>query len=399
MKNPIEDDSIRIISGIVTNILCEARDSGSNFIVFGGFASGELDLSVSDIDVFCQGDKDVDILANVALENLLSNTQTKVLDVRRSGGNAQIIALVRDVPLMFDLQVGFSIEGKVYVDGATVFALRDQGVEVVSLLRAIKKLVGAKKAWPRVPDVLYRLDNHRVGPFAKTQMCMKRISRLIRGYFSDRSGLIAAVLGLDGVGKTITCIELADRWDGNRSILPTFWFHWRPRITFSRARPERLTPALRPHSKPTRNVIVSCAKLLYLVITFWLGYLTSVRPLLVRNALVMADRYYDDLLVDPKRYRYGGPLWLARLVGRFIPRPDLFIFLDLPAEVAHARKPEVPLDEARRLRDRYLALARTLPNARVVDASRPLGEVVAEVERIIIDHIAARTRRRLGLDG
>jgi thymidylate kinase len=105
------------------------------------------------------------------------------------------------------------------------------------------------------------------------------------------------------------------------------------------------------------------------------------------------DRYYDDLLADSKRYRYGGPMWLARLVGRFIPKPDLFFFLDLPAEVAHARKPEVSLEEAKRLREHYLKLALSVPNVHVVDASRPLEEVVAEVEKIILRYLAARTEK------
>jgi thymidylate kinase len=111
--------------------------------------------------------------------------------------------------------------------------------------------------------------------------------------------------------------------------------------------------------------------------------------------LLIFDRHFVDLWVDPKRYRYGGPMWLARLVGCFIPKPDLFFFLDLPADVAHARKPEVSLEEARKLRERYLTLARSLPNAYVVDASRPLEEVVAEVEEILLAEMHERTKKRL----
>jgi thymidylate kinase len=144
---------------------------------------------------------------------------------------------------------------------------------------------------------------------------------------------------------------------------------------------------------------VSFLKLGFVAADWTFGYWLELAHRRAKGQLLLFDRHYIDLLADPKRYRYGGPMWLAWLLGRLIPRPDLFVFLDLPAELAHARKPEVPLDEARRLRDRYLALARSLSNARVVDASRPLDEVVAEVERLVLDHMAARTRRRLGLDG
>jgi thymidylate kinase len=140
--------------------------------------------------------------------------------------------------------------------------------------------------------------------------------------------------------------------------------------------------------------VSSALKLAYYLAEAWLGYALRVWPAKVQSTLVLFDRYYHDLLVDPRRYRYGGPMWLARLVGWLIPKPDIFILLDLPAEVAHARKPEVELDEAHRLRRRYLELAREL-GAHVVDASRPLDEVVREVEEIVLAHMERRTRARL----
>ena len=148
--------------------------------------------------------------------------------------------------------------------------------------------------------------------------------------------------------------------------------------------------------------LASLAKLGLLMVDWTIGYWFDLAHSRAKGMLLIFDRHFVDLWVDPKRYRYGGPMWLARLVGRFIPKPDLFFFLDLPAEVAHARKPEVSLEEAKRLREHYLKLALSVPNAHVVDASRPLEEVVAEVEEIIFRHVAARTEkriRRLGLLG
>jgi thymidylate kinase len=154
-------------------------------------------------------------------------------------------------------------------------------------------------------------------------------------------------------------------------------------------------PVVNPHGKPSRGFWASLGKLGLLIADWTIGYWFELVHARAKGALLLFDRYFLDLLVDPKRYRYGGPMWLARLVARFIPKPDIFVFLDLPAEVAHARKPEVPLEEARKLRERYLALARSLSNAYVVDASRSLEEVVAEVEEILLAEMHERTKKRL----
>jgi thymidylate kinase len=90
-------------------------------------------------------------------------------------------------------------------------------------------------------------------------------------------------------------------------------------------------------------------------------------------------------------------MFLARLVNRIIPNPHLFVVLDAPSEVLYARKQEISFEEAVRQRDGYLKLVRNLPNGHVVDASKPLDEVVAETEEIILSHMAVRTARRLKL--
>ncbi|MGC8876989.1 hypothetical protein [Thermus sp.] len=208
-----------------------------------------------------------------------------------------------------------------------------------------------------------------------------------------------AVLGLDGSGKSSLLNALKERLGHGRPFVDVRVGHWRPgRIMGSKA----TGPVVDPHGKPLRGSLASLAKLGLFIMDWTIGYCFDLVHLRAKGMLLVFDRHFVDLWVDPMRYRYGGPLWVARLVGVLVPKPDLFIFLDLPAEVAHARKQEVLLEEVRRLRKRYLELARSLPNAHVVDASRPLEEVVADVEEVILRHMAARTEkrmRRLGLVG
>jgi thymidylate kinase len=131
---------------------------------------------------------------------------------------------------------------------------------------------------------------------------------------------------------------------------------------------------------------------------YTLGYWVAVFPPLLRSALVLFDRYYHDLLVDQRRYRYSGSLRLAGLIGWLVPRPHVFILLDAPPQVLQARKQDVTYEESIRQRDAYLKLMRRMSSAYVVDASRPLDQVVTETEWIILDYMAERTARRLGLE-
>ena len=48
----------------------------------------------------------------------------------------------------------------------------------------------------------------------------------------------------------------------------------------------------------------------------WVGYIFKVRPALGRSNFVIFDRYFHDVLVDPRRYRYGGPSWYAKFLAR-----------------------------------------------------------------------------------
>ena len=61
-----------------------------------------------------------------------------------------------------------------------------------------------------------------------------------------------------------------------------------------------------------------------------------------------------------------------------------------------ARKQEVAVEETRRQVAAYRELLSGMRNGRVVDAAMPLREVVAAVEDLILDHLAARAARRLG---
>lgn len=187
-------------------------------------------------------------------------------------------------------------------------------------------------------------------------------------------------LGCDGSGKSAVIASLTTNLGSSGKKVSRG--HWRP-FPFSSASTEGTpTVADDPHGKEPRGALSSVMKLGWLWLNWWLGWWKSLRKD-SRDGFVLFDRFHGDLLVDPRRYRYGGPMWVARLACRLMPRPDLVLFLDADPEVLLSRKREVPREALVRSREAYLRLAESQPWIRVIDASRPLETVVAEVRREI----------------
>lgn len=115
-----------------------------------------------------------------------------------------------------------------------------------------------------------------------------------------------------------------------------------------------------------------------------------------RGRVVVFDRhFYLDFHAHHIAPAGGSPRrWTDRLHGRLLdrayPRPDLVIHLDAPPEVLLARKGEGTLESLARRRAEYVAIAPKFADFVVVDASRPLEVVRAEV----VDRIVEYAQRR-----
>ena len=219
---------------------------------------------------------------------------------------------------------------------------------------------------------------------------LKRLSAGVR-QIAQPTGLFVVFLGADGSGKSTVIAQV------ERDMSPAFSgvkrYHLRPHFGQDRSGSPVVTD---PHAEPPRSLPASVAKLGLWGADYLHGYLSNIRRQLAKETLVIFDRYYADLLVDAKRYRYGGPQALARAVGWLIPKPDLVILLDAPAEVLQSRKQEVTFAETERQRQAYLDLVRGLPNGHVVDASQSLEIVVGAANTVILGYLAERTVARLG---
>lgn len=117
-----------------------------------------------------------------------------------------------------------------------------------------------------------------------------------------------------------------------------------------------------------------------------------------QGRIVVFDRhFFADFFAEDAGAPTALSPTLARRVRLFMvqhvyPRPDLTIYLDAPAEVVYARKPEGSIERLRKRREAYLALLPAIPEHVVVDASLPADEVVNEVAAAIRAFHERRTR-------
>ena len=113
-----------------------------------------------------------------------------------------------------------------------------------------------------------------------------------------------------------------------------------------------------------------------------------------RGRVVVCDRFYladfhaHDLSDDPSR------TWDRRVHGAFLrwcfSAPDLVVLLTAPAEVLYERKHEGSIDSLTRRQAEYASYAQTVTEALVVDATKPIVDIVDLVTSAIHQRLAGQ---------
>ncbi|MGJ8642776.1 MAG: hypothetical protein ACSHX9_05165 [Luteolibacter sp.] len=188
-----------------------------------------------------------------------------------------------------------------------------------------------------------------------------------------------AFLGCDGSGKSAVIDGVATHLREKGEFVELG--HWRPK-PFSRSTNDQSSAADDPHGQSPRGTMASTLKLVWLGFNWWVAWFRQLRSRST-HGFVLFDRYHGDLLVDPRRYRYGGPIWLAKLASRVMPQPDFIVFLDAPADVLLSRKREVTRDALINLQQAYHSQFHNCCRFRTVNAENSLEHVTNEVLNLI----------------
>jgi len=197
-----------------------------------------------------------------------------------------------------------------------------------------------------------------------------------------------AFLGPDGAGKSTVIDGISADLEKRR--LHTKRIHWRPNFVKSSDSPPQLVND--PHAIEPRGFFGSCVKLCYISVDWLYSHYFPLRHLRAKNKMILSDRFYLDLLADPRRYRYGAGRRIASFFFRFLPRPDLIVVLIGDPKTLYERKREVAEAEVARQVEAYRKIAcEQGSRACLIDSTQAISEVKLAVWKEVMKAYSNRS--------
>jgi hypothetical protein len=139
-----------------------------------------------------------------------------------------------------------------------------------------------------------------------------------------------------------------------------------------------------------RRWLVSMIFDVSLLINTWVTQLAEKRNLTLR----IFDSFYQELSFNPRKYRYGGLMRFARLVGKLFPSLDLWILLDISEKVLQSSNQELLPTQTHRQREAYRSFVKTRKRYFILDLGMPSANIIEEAYAAIIDTLELCTEEQ-----
>jgi thymidylate kinase len=188
--------------------------------------------------------------------------------------------------------------------------------------------------------------------------------------------IVISFMGVDGSGKS-TLIELLRKKLKNK-FKKIKYVHLRPYLILL----DKSTIQANPHkTKKTWPILLNFIRILYWLIIYRLFfYLFANKP----RQLIIFDRYADDLMIDPIRYKFNLPNRITKFILNFFPNPSLWIVLNAPIKVLEKRKKELPTKELKKQIRIYLNFAKQRKNSIVINTNNSVQSSLSLIIKKLI---------------
>jgi thymidylate kinase len=204
--------------------------------------------------------------------------------------------------------------------------------------------------------------------------------------------MMVVILGPDGSGKSTVINQLETILAGTFQKISVS--HLRP-PAFGGIQKGKQAPK-DPHTQKPYSPLLSTAKVLYLFMLYQISYWSNLLAIKSSQHLLLIDRYWIDLFVDPLRFRVSHNGWVIQLLTHLVPMPDIIFLLDAPSEVIYTRKQELSLEELERQRRIFKQLVGASTAGHIINAHCATGAIVKEMKSIVLDKRKQRFKTYCG---
>lgn len=203
-------------------------------------------------------------------------------------------------------------------------------------------------------------------------------------YRISRKGLLVAMVGIDGSGKSsmvkyLSGASFLQKSQGTRVVYFGNKDFWIPGLEWALAKD--------PSPKPIKILLVALSTIdikLRAVPALW--YLN-------RGFIVVCDRYYYDHLIGDPVGKFIRGNALKKLIMPFViwipVKPDITMYLQVDAKTAYGRKQDYALSKVKEMVTAYNDLLLNRPEVVAINANEPLEKVQQEARSVLQRHIKA----------